>query len=123
MTVTYSVCIGGAGIDYSSVTSILYPYSAFSITLQFFKPVGSGYAGPALGLGLPRYKLRVSDIAVTDSARFCGGGFDSFLGFEYVVLITLALPVFEYFLHFILRACVICAFWLPWGSPAVTPYC
>ena len=29
--------------------------------------------------------LRVSDIAVTDSARFCGGGFDSFLGFEYVV--------------------------------------
>ena len=112
MTVTYSVCIGGAGIDYSSVTSILYTYSAFSIILRFFQPVGSGYAGPTLGLGLPRYQLRVSDIAVTDSARFCGGGFDSFLGFEYVVLITLALPVFEYFLHFILRACVICAFWL-----------
>ena len=36
MTVTYSVCIGGAGIDYSSVTSILYTYSAFSITLRFF---------------------------------------------------------------------------------------
>ena len=59
---------------------------------------------------MPRYQLRVSDIAVTDSARFCGGGFDSFLGFEYVVLITLALPVFEYFLHFILRACIICTF-------------
>ena len=29
VTVTYSVCIGGAGIDYSSVTSILYTYSAF----------------------------------------------------------------------------------------------
>ena len=26
VTVTYSVCIGGAGIDYSSVTSILYTY-------------------------------------------------------------------------------------------------
>ena len=50
-----------------------------------FKPVGWGYAGPALGLCLPRCKLRVSVIAVTDSARFCGGGFDSFLGFEYVV--------------------------------------
>ena len=40
VTVTYSVCIGGAGIDYSSVTSILYTYSAFSITLRFFTPVG-----------------------------------------------------------------------------------
>ena len=84
MTVTYSVCIGGAGIDYSSVASILYTYSAFSSSCGF-TPVGWGYAGPALGLGLPRCQLRVSDIAVTDSARFCGGGFDSFLGFEYVV--------------------------------------
>ena len=105
MTVTYSVCIGGAGIDYSSVTSILYTYSAFSSSCGF-TPVGWVYAGPALGLGLPRCQLRVSDIAVADSARFCGGGF------EYVVLITLALPVFEYFLHFLLRACVLCAFWL-----------
>ena len=48
---------------------------------------------------MPRCQLRVSDIAVTDSARFCGGGFDSFLGFDSVVLITLALHVFEYFLH------------------------
>ena len=71
---------------------------------------------------MPRCKLRVSDIAVTDSARFCGGGFDSFLGFEYVVLITLELHVFEYFFNFILRACIICAFWLRWGSHAVTPY-
>ena len=110
MTVTYSVCIGGAGIDYSSVTSILYT-SAFSSSCGF-TPVGLGYAGPALGLGLPRCQLRVSDIAVADSARFCGGGFDSFLGFEYVVLITLALPVFVYFLHFLLRAYVLCAFWL-----------
>ena len=28
VAVTYSVCIGGAGIDYSSVTSILYTYYA-----------------------------------------------------------------------------------------------
>ena len=53
MTVTYSVCIGGAGIDYSSVASILYTYSAFSSSCGF-TPVGWGYAGPALGLGLPR---------------------------------------------------------------------
>ena len=81
MTVTYSVCIGGAGIDYSSVTSILYTYSAFSSSCGF-TPVGWGYAGPALGLGLPRCQLRVCDITVTVSARFCGGGFDSFLGFR-----------------------------------------
>ena len=70
---------------------------------------------------MPRCKLRVSGFAVTDSARFCDGGFDSFLGFEYVVLITLASHVFEYFLRFLLQACVICAFWLCWGSHAVTP--
>ena len=70
---------------------------------------------------MPRCKLRISGLAVTDSARFCGGGFDSFLGFEYVVLITLASHVFEYFLRFLLQACVICAFWLRWGSHAVTP--
>ena len=53
--------------------------------------------------------------------RFCGGGIDSFLGFEYGVVITLASHVFEYFLRFLLRACVICAFWLHWGSHGVTP--
>ena len=70
---------------------------------------------------MPRCKLHVSDIAVPDSARFCGGGFDSFLGFEYVVLITLELHVFEYFLRFILRACIICAFWLFWGVTCCDP--
>ena len=83
MTVTYSVCIGGAGIDYSSVTSILYTYSAFSINLRFFlhQWVRATLA-QLLGLGLPKYQLRVSDIAVTDSARFCGGGFDSISGIQ-----------------------------------------
>ena len=38
--------------------------------------------------------------------RFCGGGIDSFLGFEYGVVITLASHVFEYFLRFFLRDCV-----------------
>ena len=32
VTVTYSVCIGGAGIDYSSVTSLLYTYYAYPIS-------------------------------------------------------------------------------------------
>ena len=45
----------------------------------------------------------------------------TFLGFEYGVVITLASHVFEYFLRFLLRACVICAFWLRWGSHGVTP--
>ena len=36
-------------------------------------------------------------------------------------MITLASHVFEYFLRFLLQACVICAFWLRWGSHGVTP--
>ena len=63
-----------------------------------------------LGSTSPDVRLRVRDIAVTDSVRFCGGGFDSFLGFDYGVVITLASHVFEYFFRFFLRACVICAF-------------
>ena len=74
-----------------------------------------------LGYSSPDVRLRVSGIAVTDSVRFCFGGVDSLLGFEYGVVITLASHVFEYFLRFLLRACVICAFWLRWGSHGVTP--
>ena len=81
MTVTYSVCIGGAGIDYSSVTSILYTYYAFHHPAVLHQWVRATLA-QLFGLGLPRCQLRVSDIAFTDSARFCGGGFDSFLGFD-----------------------------------------
>ena len=66
-------------------------------------------------------RLCVRGIIVTVSVRFCGGGIDSFLGFEYGVVITLASHVFEYFLRFLLRACVICAFWLRWGSHGGTP--
>ena len=75
-----------------------------------------------LGYACHVVRLRVSDLAVTVSVRFYGGRFDSFLRFEYVVLITLASHVFEYFLRFLLQACVICAFWLRWGSHGVTPY-
>ena len=63
-----------------------------------------------MGSASPDVRLRVRGIAVTVSVRFCGGGFDSFLGFEYGVVITLASRVFEYFFRFFLRACVICAF-------------
>ena len=52
-----------------------------------------------LGYTSPDVRLRVSGIAVTDSVRLCGGGIDSFLGFEYEVVITLASHVFEYFLR------------------------
>ena len=100
MTVTYSVCVCGAGIYYSHVTSISYAYSAFYITLRFLNQLVRATLAQLLGYACPDVKLRVSGLAVTDSARFCGGGFDSFLGFEYVVLITLASHVFEYFLRF-----------------------
>ena len=74
-----------------------------------------------LGSASRDVRLCVRGIVVTVSVRFCGGGIDSFLGFEYGVVITLASHVFEYFLRFLLRACVICAFWLRWGSHGVTP--
>ena len=121
MTVTYSVCVSGAGIDYSRVTNVSYAYSAFYISLRFLKQLVRATLALLLGYACPDVKLRVSGLAVTDSVRFCGGGIDSFLGFEYVVLITLASHVFEYFLRFLLQACVICAFWLCWGSHGVTP--
>ena len=74
-----------------------------------------------LGSASPDVRLRVRGIAVTDSVRFCDGGIDSFIRFESEVVITLASHVFEYFLRFLLQACVICAFWLRWGSHGVTP--
>ena len=115
MTVTYSVCVSGAGIDYSRVTRVSYAYSAFYITLQFLNQLVRATLAQLLGYACPDVELRVGGLAVTDSAGFCGGGF------EYVVLITLVSHVFEYFLRFLLQACVICAFWLRWGSHGVTP--
>ena len=56
MTVTYSVCIGGAGIDYSSVTSILYTYSAF-IILRFYTSW--------LGLRWPSSWARLAQVSAT----------------------------------------------------------
>ena len=72
-----------------------------------------------LGSASPDVKLRVRGIAVTDSVRFCGGGIDSFLGFEYGVVITPASHVFEYFFLFFLRACGFCAFLASLGSQGV----
>ena len=111
MTVTYSVCVSGAGIDYSRVTSVSYTYSAFYIKPAVFG-AGLGLRWPSCWAMLAQMYGYASAIAVTVSVRFCGGRFDSFLGFEYVVMITLASRVFEYFLRFLLQACVICAFWL-----------
>ena len=64
MTVTYSVCIGGAGIDYSSVTSILYTFSAFSITLRFFYTSG-------LGLRWPSSWARLDQVSATRQRYRC----------------------------------------------------
>ena len=41
-----------------------------------------------MGSASPDVRLPVRGIAVTVSVCFCGGGFDSFLGFEYGVVIT-----------------------------------
>ena len=91
----------------------------FTSSLQFLEQLVRATLAQLLGYACPDVRLRVSDLAVTVSVRFCGGRFDSFLGFEYVVMITLASHVFEY-LRFLLQACVICA-WLRWGSHGVTP--
>ena len=40
MTVTYSVCVSGAGIDYSRVTSVLYTYSDYYVKPAVFGAVG-----------------------------------------------------------------------------------
>ena len=93
----------------------------FTSSLQFLEQLIRAMLAQLLVYACPDVRLRVSGLAVTDSVRFCGGGIDSFLGFEYVVMITLASHVFEYFLRFLLQACVICAFWLRWGSHGVTP--
>ena len=89
----------------------------FTSSLQFLEQLVRATLAQLLGYACPDVRLCVSGLAVTD----CGGEIDSFLGFEYVVMITLASHVFEYFLRFLLQACVICAFWLRWGSHGVTP--
>ena len=92
----------------SRVFRILIPI--FTSSLQFLVQLVRATLAQLLGYACPDVRLRVSGIAVTDSVRFYGGGIDSFLGFEYVVMITLASHVFEYFFSFLLQACVICAF-------------
>ena len=103
----------------SRVFRILIPF--FTSSLQFLEQLVRATLAQLLGYACPDVKLRLSGLAVTDSVRFCGEGIDSFLGFEYIVVITLASHVFEYFLRFLLQACVICTFWLRWGSHGVTP--
>ena len=95
MTVTYSVCVSGAGIDYSCVTSVSYAYSAFYIKPAFLEQLVRATLTLLLGYACPDVMLRVRGLTVTDSVRFCGDGIDSFLGFDYVVVITLASHVFE----------------------------
>ena len=91
--------------DYSRVTSVLYTSSVSSIEPAVFAQCVRATLAQLLGSASPVVRLRVRDIAVTDSVHFCGGGIDSFLGFEYGVVITLASHVFEYFFLFFLRAC------------------
>ena len=54
-------------------------------------------------------------MVVTDSVRFCGGGFDSFVGFEYGVVITRVarLRVLLFFSSY--EPAVFAHFWLRWG--------
>ena len=79
VTVTYSVCIGGAGIDYSSVTSILFTYSAFHHPAVLHQLVGATLA-QLLGWACPgvSYASAISlspfrhAFAVGDSIPFWG---------------------------------------------------
>ena len=65
----------------------------FTSSLQFLEQLVRATLAQLLGYACPDVQLRVSGLAVTDSVRFCGGRFDSFLGFEYVVMITLVTRV------------------------------
>ena len=109
MAVTYSVHISGVGggnrflswiqvlrCDYSRVTSVSYTSSDSSIEPVVFAQCVRATVAQLLGSASLDVRLRIGSIAVTDSVRFCGGGIDSFLGFEYGVVITLASHVFEY---------------------------
>ena len=73
MTVTYSVYVSGAGIDYSLVMSVSYAYSTFYISLRFFMQLVRATLAQLLGYACPVVTLRVSGLAVTDSVRFCDG--------------------------------------------------
>ena len=77
----------------SRVFRILIPL--FTSSLQFLVQLVRATLTQLLGYACPDVRLRVSDLAVTILVRFCGGRFDSFLGFEYVVMVTLASHVFE----------------------------
>ena len=96
------MCVSGAGIDYSRVTSVSYPYSAFYVKPAVFG-AGLGLRWPSCWAMLAQMYGYASAIAVTVSVRFCDGRLDSFLGFEYVVMITLASRLFEYFSRFLLK--------------------
>ena len=62
VTVTYSVCIGGAGIDYSSVTSILYTYYAFH---------HPAFYTSGLGLRWPSSWARLAQVSATRQRYRC----------------------------------------------------
>ena len=86
MTVTYSVCIGGAGIDYCSVTGILYTYSVF-ITLRFY---ASG-----LGLRWPSSWARLAQVSATRQRYRCHR-FGTLLRWGFRFLSRIRLRCFDY---------------------------
>ena len=63
VTVTYSVCVGGAGIDYSSVTSIFLYLFRFFITLRFYTC--------GLGLRWPSSWARLAQVSATRRRYRC----------------------------------------------------
>ena len=86
VTVTYSVCIGGAGIDYCSVTGILYTYSVF-ITLRFY---ASG-----LGLRWPSSWARLAQVSATRQRYRCHR-FGTLLRWGFRFLSRIRLRCFDY---------------------------
>ena len=73
------MCVSGAGIDYSRVTSVSYTYSAFYIKPAVLEQLVRATLAQLLGYACPDVKLRVSGLAVTDSVHFCGGDSIPFL--------------------------------------------
>ena len=112
VSVTYSVCIGGAGIDYSTLAS-----RVFCILIMLFITLRFYTSG--LGLRWPSSWARLAQVSATRQ-RYRFHRFGTLLRWGIRFLSGIRLSCFAYsrvtrvrvLLTFILRACVLCAFWL-----------
>ena len=92
--------------------------SALPPNLRFFAQCVWATLAQLLGSASPYVGLRVRGVAVTYSVCVSGGGFNSFLGFEYGGVITLASRVFRILLPLLPSSLrfLSSVLWLRWPS-------